>query len=250
MSDDREDGTYEGVVNGRPGFPPGDGFAPGDAPYAPGNAGSARSGRGADTESYEPSSYGRQAARDGYDRDGYSDVYEERGQEYGERTARGQGYARGYEQPAIGYGSQYDKRNKSYDDLGDRDYKERRKVEKYQRDDRYRDDSRDRDRSRPRSSRKGRSRTRSRSESDDDDEGERGGGENTEVMKWGATLAGAAIGGFTGHKAKKEGYIGTAVGAIVGGLVAREAEKEIYKRKNRKREERGMESESYRSKSR
>jgi hypothetical protein len=244
MSDDGEDGTYEGIVNWRPGgYPFADGFAPGNAPYAPTNGGSARSGRGADSERYEPSVYERQAAVDGYGRDGYSDQYEERGTGYGERAARGQGYARGYEQPVIGYGGQYDRRNKSYDDLNDREYKERRKVEKYQRDDRYRDDSRGRDRSRPRSSRKGRS--RSRSESDED--GERGhGDENTEVMKWGATLAGAAIGGFTGHKAKKEGFIGTAVGAIVGGLVAREAEKELYKRKGRKREE----NESYRSKSR
>jgi hypothetical protein len=221
------------------------GFAHSDAPYAPTNAGSARSGRGADNEIYEPTGYGQQAARDGYSRDGYSDAYEERGQ-YGDRAARGKGYAQGYEQPAIGYGGQYDQRNKSYDDLSEDGYRERRKVEKYQRDVRYRDDSRGRDQSRPRSILKGRRGSKSdRSESSDDEERDRG-GENTEVMKWGATLAGAAIGGFTGHKAKKEGYIGTAVGAIVGGLVAREAEKELYKRKSRKREER----ESYRSKSR
>jgi len=217
----------------------------GTAPYAPAGS-TAPSGRGVDSEQYEPSSYGRQAASDGYARDDYSDQYEERGQVYGDRGVRGKGYAKGYKQPAIGYGNQYDKQNKSYDDLSERDYKERRKVEKYERDDRYRDDSRGRDRSRPRSSR--RDRSRSRSESDEDDE--RGhGDENTEVMKWGATLAGAAIGGFTGHKAKKEGFVGTAIGAIVGGLVAREAEKEIYKRKSRNKSRRREEDQSYRSKS-
>lgn len=206
-----------------------------------------QSGRGVDTERYEPSSYGRQAASDGYERDEYSDLYEEKGA-YGQSAVRGKGYSKGYKQPkSIGYGGQYDKRSKSYDNLSEGEYQDRRRVERYQPEDRYRDDSRGRDRSRPRSSRKERS--RSRSESDGGSERNRR-DENTEVKKWGATLAGAAIGGFTGHKAKKEGYIGTAIGAIVGGLVAREAEKEIYRRKGRNKSRNREESLSYRSRSR
>ena len=56
-----------------------------------------------------------------------------------------------------------------------------------------------------------------------------------------ATIAGAAIGGFTGHKAKRDNWVPAAIGAVVGGLVAREGEKEFYKRKEYKKEEKEME---------
>lgn len=246
MSDDGRGSIFDGVVKNRPNMPPGDGYLPGNAPYA----GSMRSGRGVDTERYEPSSYGRQAASDGYARDGYSDQFEERG-DWGQSAVKGKGYSKGYKQPkTIGYGGQYDKKNMSYDNLSETEYHERRRVERYQPEPRYRDDSRERE-SRPRTSRKDRSPSRSDSdEGSDKHEGHWDGDDNTEVKKWGATIAGAAIGGFTGHKAKKDGFIGTAIGAIVGGLVAREAEKEIYKRKSRNKSQRRGEAKSYRSMSR
>jgi len=246
-ADGGEDGTYE---EGRPPYQPSDGYAPGAQQFS-----DARSARGGASEAaYEPSSYGRQAARDGYVQDPYSDAYEERSQGYGNKASRGQGYARGYEQPKIGYGGSYDRRNKSYDDLNDRDYDSRSKVQKYQRDDKYREDNygersgrEDRGSSRRDRGSSRRNRSESRSESDDDGKGKE---ENPDVAKWGATLAGALAGGFAGHKAKKDNIIGIGIGAVVGGLIAREAEKEVYKYKSHRKEERGMESSSYRSKSR
>ncbi|QDS72349.1 hypothetical protein FKW77_008017 [Venturia effusa] len=291
MSDGVGGSTFDGIVKNRPNFAPGDGYLPGDSPYAPptnnnnsnaggtGGAGSVRGGA-ADTERYEPSSYGRQAASDGYARDGYSDQYEERGV-WGGSAVKGKGYSKGYKQPkTIGYGGQYDRRTtRSYDNLSEAEYYQdrdnRRRAEnryappepRYYRDERDerddRDDSRDRgDFPRPRrgSSRNGYGygygrggggRSPSRSDSEGSDHHNDGGDENTQVKKWGATIAGAAIGGFTGHKAKKDsGLLGTAIGAIVGGLVAREAEKEIYKRKGRNKSRRREEEGSYRSMSR
>jgi len=62
------------------------------------------------------------------------------------------------------------------------------------------------------------------------------------VKKWGATLAGAAIGGLTAHKAKKgDNWVPAAIGAVIGGLVGREVEKEVYKRKEHRREDRELE---------
>jgi len=233
-------GTYDGVVNGRPGYPPGDGFAAGEAPYAKSSAGS-RSGRdrGIDNDTYDES-YGSRdyTARDGYRRDAYSDMYEERGQNYGDRPVRGEGYARGYQQPAIAYGTS-DRRSRHYDDDDDEeddsdDYDDRRRVDKY----RGRRD-RDSDRSRSRS---GKRSDKSKSRGNSSDRGKEG---NSEAKKWAATLAGAAAGGFAGHKAKKDNWMPTAIGAIVGGLVAREAEKEVYKRKGHRKEEREMEKRSH-----
>lgn len=57
---------------------------------------------------------------------------------------------------------------------------------------------------------------------------------NTELKKWGATIAGAAVGAYAGRTAKKDNWVPTAIGAVVGGLVAREAEKEWVKRKHDK----------------
>lgn len=253
MSDDGKGSIFDGVVKNRPNFPPGDGYLPGDSPYAPDEKdnGGGNSTRGADTERYEPSSYGRQAANDGYARDAYSDQYEESG-DWGRSAVRGKGYAKGYRLPkSIGYGGQYDKRSKSQDNVVEREWQERRRVERYKPEPRYRDDSRERDYATPKNNRQIRS--PSRSESDEGSgthDGHWDGDDNTPAKKWGATIAGAAIGGFTGHKAKKEGFIGTAIGAIVGGLVAREAEKEIYKRKSRNKSRRREEEESYRSSSR
>ncbi|TID20598.1 hypothetical protein E6O75_ATG05362 [Venturia nashicola] len=253
MSEEGKGSTFDGVVKNRPNMPPGDGYLPGDSPYAPTNDESGGGGgRGADTERYEPSSYGRQAANDGYARDGYSDQYEELG-DWGKGAVKGKGYSKGYKQPkSIGYGGQYDRKNKSYENLTESEYQERRRVERYRPQPRYREDSRERDRSSPGYSR--RDRSASPSESDGigigTHDGHWDGDDNTPAKKWGATIAGAAIGGFTGHKAKKEGFIGTAIGAIVGGLVAREAEKEIYKRKSLNKSRRREEAESYRSNSR
>lgn len=253
MSDDGKGSTFDGVVKNRPNFPPGDGYLPGDQPYAPTNEGDAKSGRGVDTERYEPSSYGRQAANDGYARDNYSDQYEESG-DWGKGVVKGKGYSKGYKLPkSIGYGGLYDNKNKSYENLTESGYQDRRRVERYQPQSMYRrDDSRARDRAPPPRNNR-RDRSPSRSDSDEGGgmhDGHWDGDDNTPAKKWGATIAGAAIGGFTGHKAKKEGFIGTAIGAIVGGLVAREAEKEIYKRKSRNKSRRREEAESYRSRSR
>ncbi|KAE9988952.1 hypothetical protein EG327_003165 [Venturia inaequalis] len=224
MSDDGKGSIFDGVVKNRPNMPPGDGYLPGNAPYASSNGGGgggSGGGRGADTERYESSSYGRQAADDGYSRDKYSDQYEELG-DWGKGAVKGKGYAKGYKQPkSIGYGGQYDRGNndasRSYENVTESEYWDRRRVARYQPQPRYREDSRERDRSR--NTRRGRSRSWSGSdEGGGTHDGHWDGDDNTPAKKWGATIAGAAIGGFTGHKAKKEGFIGTAIGAIVGGL--------------------------------
>jgi hypothetical protein len=231
--DDEDDGyasdepAYEGVVGGRPGFPPGDGFLPGEKPYAKTERGSrsGRSGRGVDDETYD--GYSKSStARDGYSRDSPSDAYEEKGYGYGDRAVRGEGYGRGYEQPpAIEYGS----RNRSQNDVGGRDeYYEKRREEK---------------RSRSRG-RKDKERSKDKGE-----DGHADGAGNDDMKKWAATIAGAAAGGFAGHKAKKDNWIPAAIGAVVGGLVAREAEKEVYRRKERYDDEKNAHS-MRRSKSR
>jgi uncharacterized protein YcfJ len=99
------------------------------------------------------------------------------------------------------------------------------------RDDRTYDDDRD-----DRRSRRGKSRDRDRSRSrnrlsflqDEDDDG------NTELKKWGATLAGAVVGGFAGRTVKKDNWVPTAIGAVAGGFFAREAEKELVKWRHEK----------------
>jgi hypothetical protein len=229
--DDEDDGYgsddpgYDGVVGSRPGYAPGDGFAPGEKPYAQTERGSrsGRSGRGVDDDTYESYENRSSTARDGYARDATSDAFEERGYGYGDRSVRGKGYDRGYEQPAIEYGS---RSNRSQNDLGGRDeYYEKRREEK-------------RSRSRGR-----RDRAKSRESSRERDGG------NDDMKKWAATIAGAAAGGFAGHKAKKDNWIPAAIGAVVGGLVAREAEKEVYRRKERYDDEKNAHS-MRRSKSR
>jgi hypothetical protein len=235
--DDGDDGyasdepAYEGVVGGRPGFAPGDGFMPGEKPYAKteGGSRSGRSGRGVDEDTHD--SYGTRSstARDGYSRDATSDAYEEKSYGYGDRPIRGQGYDRGYEQPAIEYGS----RNRSQNDISGRDeYYETRRIDK-------------RSRSRGRRD-KGSGKSR---DSSKDRDGHHDGAGNDDMKKWAATIAGAAAGGYAGHKAKKDNWLPAAVGAIVGGLVAREAEKQVYKRKERYDEEKNAQS-MRRSKSR
>jgi len=64
---------------------------------------------------------------------------------------------------------------------------------------------------------------------DDHDDGTH----NTQAKKWGATIAGAAVGAVGGRTAKKEHWVPAALGAIVGGMVAREAEKAYYRRKDK-----------------
>lgn len=162
-------------------------------------------------DTYEPQQYGMRdyAARDGYANDGYAASYGD-----GRRHQQYLDYPR--------QSSSYDARSRSYNDLRDaRD------------DDRYYEEDR---RLRRRSSRGARSRSRSKSRTRsersfltrEDEEG------NTELKKWGATIAGAAVGAYAGRTAKKDNWVPTAIGAVVGGLVAREAEKEWVKRKHDK----------------
>jgi len=63
---------------------------------------------------------------------------------------------------------------------------------------------------------------------DEDEDG------NTELKKWGATIAGAVVGGLAGRKVKKDNWVSTAIGAVAGGIVAREAEKGIVKMRHEK----------------
>jgi hypothetical protein len=215
-----EEVGFDGLLKGRPGFPPGDGFLPGDEPFLKGQR--SRSGKGADDDTYESTQYGPRSstARDGYQRDGVSDAYEERAQGFGDAPVRGQGYARGYEQPII----PYQRRRRSSADF-DRDvYYERRRTEKRL--------ARSRSRSRFRA---GPALERAKSKlKEAKEERHYDGAENSTEKKWAATLAGAAVGGFAGHTAKKDNWVPAALGAIVGGLVAREGEKEFYRQKERK----------------
>lgn len=169
-------------------------------------------------DTYEPQQYGMRdfAAQDGYQNDGYAQSYAESGREQPQQQQQYLDYPRQYA------GGSSDMRSRSHNDLRDT-----------VRDDRSYDDERD-----DRRSRRGKSRDRERSRSrtgsrmgflqDEDDDG------NTELKKWGATLAGAVVGGFAGRTAKKDNWVPTAIGAVVGGLVAREAEKEIVKRRHEK----------------
>ncbi len=171
-------------------------------------------------DTYDPQQYGMKdfAARDGYQNDGgyaqaYTDGRREQPQQYLDYPAQ-QSYTGGSNDP----------RSRSYNDL--------REIA---RDERSYDDERD-----DRRSRRGKSRDRegSRSRSrpgsrmgflrDEDEDG------NNELKKWGATIAGAVVGGLAGRTAKKDNWVPTAVGAVVGGFVAREAEKSIVKRRHQK----------------
>lgn len=175
---------------------------------------------------YEPQQYGMRdnAARDGYQNDGYAQDYADgrRGQQQYIDYPRQQSYGGGYS----------DARSRSYNDLSD--------TVRDDREDRYYDDEPD-----DRQSRSGRSKDRDRSRSKsrtgsrlsflqgEDEDG------NTELKKWGATLAGAVVGGIagrtaTGKSGKKDNWVPTAIGAVVGGLVAREAEKGFVKRQHEK----------------
>jgi len=223
--------NYEDVVKFRSGKPPGDGYEPSDRPfgkdaYDEPSISQTRSSRGSDYDSYEPSRYGARdyAARDGYAPDAASDGY---GRQSG---ARG----RNYPAPVVTYrGSE---RRRSYDDNDVDDYEERTRVQKYRR-----DSDRGSDRARSHSQKRSeRSSSRKRRGSDSSGEGRHGDG-NDELKKWGATIAGAAVGGFTAHKAKGgkggENWVPAAIGAVIGGLVGREVEKQVYKRKDHHREE-------------
>lgn len=195
-----DEAPYEGIVKGRGGFPPGDGYVPHEDAYAKPER-SGRSGRGVDDETYEPSYGGRTAARDGYARDRVSDAYEDR--EYRGRSS----YDRGYEQPAIGYGS-YDRKNRSDGQLDH--YKKRARSKGGE------------------AVEKTKQKIREQFDGSDDGEG------NDAKKKWAATLVGAAAGGAIGHKAKKgDNWVPTAIGAIVGAMVAREGEKQYFKHKER-----------------
>lgn len=170
-------------------------------------------------DTYDPEQYGMRdyAARDGYQKDGAAQSYAEgrkAQQQYLDFPRQQHPYAGGYSDP----------RSRSYNDLRNS-----------MRDDRTYDDERDDRRSRRGKSRdRDRSRSRSRGGSrlgflqDEDNDG------NTELKKWGATLAGAVVGGFAGRTVKKDNWVPTAIGAVVGGFVAREAEKEIVKRRHEK----------------
>jgi len=168
-------------------------------------------------DTYDPQQYSMReyAARDGYANDGYAASYVEGG------GRRHQQYL-DYPQRASTYGGSYsDPRSRSYNDV----------RESARDDDRYEDDRRSR-RSGERRRDDDRSKSRTRSErnflTQENEEG------NTELKKWGATLAGAAVGAWAGRTAKKDNWVPTAIGAVVGGLVAREAEKEFVKRKHEK----------------
>lgn len=258
MADDDSSfkGNFDGVVKFRGGEKaPGDGYDVGDRPFADehyeqleaqdNDARSTRSShsratRGmGDRDRYEPSQYGERGyvARDGYARDGYSDAYE-----------RGGGYAPndrgGYRGDVVQYsgGRGYDRR-RSYDDQ-DVDYVQRTRVTRYNRDndrglDVYRGDDRERARSQD-YRREERTGSRGRRDDSDDEEG----GENTQVKKWAATFAGAAVGGIAANRFQKgqDNWVPTAVGAVIGGLLGREVEKKVYEHKEHKeRQERRRE---------
>jgi len=189
---------------------------------------SRRRSSGTAQDTYEPQQYGARgyAARDGYQNDGYA-------QSYAESKKEQQQYLDFPRQQQPYPGGSGDGRSRSYNDLRDS-----------VRDDRSYDDERDDRRSgRGKSRDRERSRSRSRAGSrlsyfqDEDADG------NTELKKWGATLAGAVAGGFAGRTMatnisgksdKKENWVPTAIGAVLGGFAAREAEKEIVKRRHEK----------------
>lgn len=178
-----------------------------------------RSSAGVAQDNYAPQQYGMRdyAARDGYANDSYSAAYTE-----GRREQQYLDYPRQSYSVGAGYGAG-DPRSRSHNDLRDTQY-----------DDRYYDDDRRSRRAGSRGRNRSRSRSKSRTRSErnfmtqEDEDG------NTELKKWGATLAGAAVGAFAGRTAKKDHWVPTAIGAVVGGLVAREAEKEFVKRKHDK----------------
>lgn len=221
---------HEDLVKFHPGKPPGDGYEPGDRPFAKDSyepssdtrTRASRSGRGNDDDDdYEPSRYGGRnyTARDGYARGATSDAYERRQ----------------YPPPAITNGG-YDRR-RSYDDNDVDDYYQRSRVQKYRK-------NSDRGLGRARShSHKRDERLGSRKRRGSGSSGDESGDENTATKKWAATLAGAAVGSFTAHKAKgnmgkkAENWVPAAIGAVIGGLVGREVEKQVYERKKHHREE-------------
>jgi hypothetical protein len=231
-----------------------------------------RSGRGVDDETYEPTGFNTSniAARDGYaPSDSYGnpayaaaqpvyaktstsyadDQYDaeegrprQRYLEYDRRSERGYGpdpRSRSHDDPRR---SRY---GEEEDDDDDDDYEYERRMER-RRTQKSRDGG-ESSRSKSRGSRRERG-------GGSEDEGEDGDG-NTQVKKWGATIAGAALGAAAAHKAKqgRDGqdgnWVPTAVGAFLGGFVAREAEKGIYKKMHEKKEDKRQE-EGYRSRSR
>jgi hypothetical protein len=65
---------------------------------------------------------------------------------------------------------------------------------------------------------------------------------NTQIKKWGATVAGALVGGLAAQQVgKRTGrdnhWVPTTLGAFIGGFTAREAEKAWFEKKAAKREE-------------
>jgi hypothetical protein len=164
------------------------------------------------------------AARDGYANDGYAAASGggRRQQQYLDYPRQSYASGAGYSDP----------KSRSYNDL-----RETQDDDRY-----YEDDKRSRrTRSKGRSGSRERSKSRGRSEKNfltqENEEG------NTELKKWGATLAGAAVGAYAGRTAKKDHWVPAAIGAVVGGLVAREAEKEFVKRKHEKQARRESEYE-------
>lgn len=187
-------------------------------------------------DQYRPQQYGMRdyAARDGYANDEYAQSY-----------AQSRGYG-GNSRPASTYGvedtaqpryERYERRIEyPVDQYSRRGGDDRDRG--YERDDRRSYYEREDDRRVARRERSGsRREERRHKRHDDESEEEEHEDGNSEIKKWGATLAGAAVGGFAGRTAKKDNWIAPAIGAVVGGLIAREGEKEFYKRRERKHEE-------------